>query len=546
MNAPPPPPAASVPTARWSALLASPLATAGVSAGLALGFAAATDIRWEDYYITFRSSRNLVEGHGLVFQPGERLHTFTSPLGVLLPALSLWLLSGEEAALALFRVLSAAAFGGALGGLHAIARRSGLAGPALLLLLGAAALDAKSLTFTVGGMETGFMLLFLVLALAEWLRPGGARALPLGVAFAGLLWTRPDGCVYIAAGSLAAWWLRPRASPADTLRQRFAVLVGAGAWGAVLYLPWFLFAWAYYGSPVPHTVAAKAITAGGHSAGGFLAYVLSYPLETLRGATPAGQGWLPHYFGIGGWPFTAAFPARALDLLALAVVFLPFVRWEARVASLMAGILHVYLGYFPIFVFPWYLPPPQWLVVFTLAVGLQQLLNAADRLGATGVDAAALRSLRRCAWVAGLLVVGAVGTTTVAVARQLHHAQRLVEEGVRRPVGEWLRAHAAPGDAVALEPLGYIGYFSGLRTYDFMGLSSREVTDLRRRPDFSPRVVAEQLRPRWFELRGNEAPPAGYRRAAEFDRRSEVRELGIRGQAYLEFDSHFVVYQLDR
>jgi hypothetical protein len=42
---------------------------------------------WEDYFITFRHSQNLCEGHGLVYRPGERVHGFTSPLGTLLPAL---------------------------------------------------------------------------------------------------------------------------------------------------------------------------------------------------------------------------------------------------------------------------------------------------------------------------------------------------------------------------------------------------------------------------------------------------------------------------
>jgi hypothetical protein len=51
-------------------------------------FALCTNHVWEDYYITYRSSKNLANGHGLVFNVGERLHTFTSPLGVLLPALS--------------------------------------------------------------------------------------------------------------------------------------------------------------------------------------------------------------------------------------------------------------------------------------------------------------------------------------------------------------------------------------------------------------------------------------------------------------------------
>ena len=36
----------------------------------AMGFAAYTHHAWEDYWITFRSSRNLAEGNGLVFQPG--------------------------------------------------------------------------------------------------------------------------------------------------------------------------------------------------------------------------------------------------------------------------------------------------------------------------------------------------------------------------------------------------------------------------------------------------------------------------------------------
>ena len=51
-----------------------------------LGYALYTDHIWEDFFITFRHSENLARGDGLVYQPGERVHGFTSPLGVLLPA----------------------------------------------------------------------------------------------------------------------------------------------------------------------------------------------------------------------------------------------------------------------------------------------------------------------------------------------------------------------------------------------------------------------------------------------------------------------------
>ena len=47
------------------------------------------------------------------FNPGERVHTFTSPLGVLLPALCTWMAGAdhEAAALWLFRLLNAALLG---------------------------------------------------------------------------------------------------------------------------------------------------------------------------------------------------------------------------------------------------------------------------------------------------------------------------------------------------------------------------------------------------------------------------------------------------
>src|ERR1043165_8836792 len=44
---------------------------------------------WEDFFITYRHSENLVNKLGLVYQAGERVHGFTSPLNVLVPALFL-------------------------------------------------------------------------------------------------------------------------------------------------------------------------------------------------------------------------------------------------------------------------------------------------------------------------------------------------------------------------------------------------------------------------------------------------------------------------
>ena len=43
---------------------------------------------WEDFFITFKFSRNFAEGRGLVYEDGVRVHGFTSPLGTLIPSLS--------------------------------------------------------------------------------------------------------------------------------------------------------------------------------------------------------------------------------------------------------------------------------------------------------------------------------------------------------------------------------------------------------------------------------------------------------------------------
>ena len=84
-----------------------------LACALPLVFAIYTQHAWEDYYITFRASRNLATGHGLVFNAGDRLQTFTSPIGTLLPALASFLTGNgsDVAPLWLYRTLCIPAFG---------------------------------------------------------------------------------------------------------------------------------------------------------------------------------------------------------------------------------------------------------------------------------------------------------------------------------------------------------------------------------------------------------------------------------------------------
>jgi hypothetical protein len=133
------------------------MAVAGIILLFSLAFAVCTQHIWEDYWITFRASRNLAMGYGLVYTPGERLHTFTSPLGALLPAFFSWITGSQMDVLALwlFRIVSAGALAAGLALLFLSLQTLRLRQISYWLTLGLIGMDAKVVDFSINGMETG-------------------------------------------------------------------------------------------------------------------------------------------------------------------------------------------------------------------------------------------------------------------------------------------------------------------------------------------------------------------------------------------------------
>ena len=458
---------------------------------LPLAFAAFTRHAWEDYFITLRASRNLVEGHGLVFNPGERVHTFTSPLGVLVPAFCTWVAGAqhEETALWLFRILSAAllAAAAAYAWRRADTLRLGPMGRATFFGLMLA--DAKLTDFAINGMETGMLVFFVVLLWSELEAPGGPRAGALAIALAGLMWTRPDAFILAGALVVPQWVFRPRQD--GTAQIPWSRLFRGALLGGLLYLPWFAWAWWYYGTPIPHTIIAKA----SYAPPVHLRDLLLLPIQVFTGESILFDLFLPSYWIWGGWPAGLVKFAQALTLVAAFGWVVPGWSAAGRRASLA-----VFLGMFylcSIILFPWYVPP--WSVLASLAIALA--VN----------DACASAVATRHPWLkAGLriacaLVVAVQAGMWVASAWQMRAQQTFVETGVRREIGEWLGQNSKPGDTVFLEPLGYIGYFSRLKTYDFPGLSSPEVVAAVRGGARRYVDIIARLQPTWIVLRPSEA-----------------------------------------
>ena len=521
-------------------------------------FVACTQRAWEDYWITFRASRNLATGQGLVFTPGERVHSFTSPLGVLLPAGLSWLTGNgsEELILWLFRIVSLMALAAGVALLFPVLKQLMQRPAAIAVTLGLVALDAKTLDFSTNGMETGLLIFFLALTWHGFLLSGPKQILRIGLGWAGLMWTRPDSCVYIAALGLGAWlFLRrdPAGSPAASWPAKLA---RAGLICAALYLPWLLWAWWYYGSPVPHTIVAKATNQGPVAITTLAGDFLSFPFRSVLSAG-ASIWWtfLPAYSWLQTWHYLPT-AICALASWAAALAWLcPLCRPATRLTSFCVYVGHYFLSDVVRTYYPWYLPAIAFLSYLTLGLLLDQLLGLAQRLPQLNWNRGWLRQATAVLYgVAGLFIACQLGLT-VCAAREAQVQQRLIEDGVRRPIGLWLRAHAASAqDTVFLEPLGYIGYFSGLKMLDYPGLCSKEVVEVRRRlgPKKENQAYLE-LKPDWLVLRPNDVAGSWLidsTRLLEFYDPVTVRDVSdqinairwLPGRVNLQADQKFLIF----
>ena len=512
-------------------------------------FAIYTRHAWEDWFITFRAAKNLATGNGLVFQPGQILQTFTSPLNVMIPAGLSWITGSvhDELVLWLYRLICIALLGATTVLLDRIARQQGLSRPVLFLLPAFFLCDAKIMDFSINGQEAAFMMFFLVLQLVALLE---RRELLLGFAWGGLMWSRPDSFVYIGgavAGYLLHLWLNERSHLVPTLR-----LMGrSGLMGALIYAPWLVGTTWYYGSPVPHTIIAKGLL---HTPDltDKLVGLLVFPIRCVVNIPPAlldgfamppsvlNDVFMPSYYVLGGWPDGLVLLGRVLACLAVLAWMLPGMSVLVRICSLAAFAGTYYLQIFPAQVYPWYLPSCALMCIVTLAGLLELGLQAARN------NVFLRRSLLGVAATAVLVWFG----VALCMAREMRVQQALIESGQRKQIGLWLKQHAVTAqDTVFLECLGYIGFYSNLKMYDFPGMSSPEMVAARRlNGDWWPLLIGS-LHPDWLVLRAGEVSavagevPEHYRLMARFDQSAAVAAVAfLPGRGYLRFDQTFLVY----
>ena len=211
-----------------------------------LGLAWAWKLVWacDDAYISFRYAANLLDGHGLVWNVGERVEGYTNFLWMMIvtPFIALQIEPGQAAV-----ILNLLCFVGVLllsARLERLllgdgARRA----PPIAPLLAATCYPMAC--FATSGLETIFITLMALVAVERALV---GRPLQAGLAAIAGVMAHPDQSILYVALGLTLLSFRPRWR---TLAAYAAPFVG-------IYLPYFLIRWRYYGDFYPNTYYAKA------------------------------------------------------------------------------------------------------------------------------------------------------------------------------------------------------------------------------------------------------------------------------------------------
>ncbi len=402
----------------------------------------------EDAYITFRYARHLAAGLGLVYNPAERVLGFSSPLWTLWSALGLRLLHDPVPWTRLSSLLADLVTLIVATGL--LERETGTSGRP-----GRTAAWCFALFFALwpyfafvsaSGMESSAMLALLALG-AVLARRGSPASGPVLALLA--LW-RPEG---LPAAAVLALGARGR----DRLVA--AALTAAGLTALT----------AYFGSPVPQSLLAKATVYGtpGPWAGRFW-WGWALPLR-LPGVGATGEarhlGFLSVLLAPALFAGVAPLWRRRRGALALAVLAAALV-WAAYSAL---GVAYFY----------WYLAVPLLAAALLAAVGLPRLVRG---------------------WPVYAAVVLLMSTQWLDAA-PFYVGRAQNEYFGFAAVGQFLREHARPGESVLLEPIGIVGWLAPVRIVDEIGLVSPAVAARRARGPGWYTDVAARYRPDWIVVR---------------------------------------------
>jgi hypothetical protein len=447
----------------------------------------------DDAFITHRMARNLAEGHGLVFNAGERLLSTTTPAYALLVAGLTK--AGMEPVSAGLALNAAAAF---LTCLILVLAGRGLCGGYAPGLAAAAlfAIVPSSVVYSLSGMETPVYALAMCAAVCA----AASRRFAVACLLAGILpWIRPDGLVTSGLVVAQVAWLRRRWFPVE-------FLLGLAAFAAFA-IPLAL----YYGSPIPHSLTMKVEFFSTQFNAGFWGFV---------------RQWVYHYYALfwddpitsdriratryllilaGSAPFALGHLAAVWHAVRRQPAYLAFLAASPALAAAFcvggAGIP-----------WPWYFVSTDPLFIAGAVFGIHLAVNHSvwpGRLLTTGGRIPATLAVALLA--AGLVTLRAADSYTlrpVPLPTAMRDHYMPWREPVYREAALFLNsADAADTNLVLCMEVGAIGYYSRFKVWDGLLTTPRKAaagshTDIvrRERPLFLTFLGMYAMNPALSEL----------------------------------------------
>jgi hypothetical protein len=417
-------------------------------------------------FVPFRYARNFADGHGLVFNPGERVEGFLDPLWTMLWALATTVGVDPVSATAVVgpALMAVLVLGTAWLSIRAVGERAGLIAPLIIAAWPPVAVAARSGTDAL--FVSALLTIALVTRFAESESPGRCRSSGLWLVLLAL--SGIPGLVL----ALAVSGIGIRSALGRGCVRMATVLCAAAALTACRAL--------YYGDIVPN--AYLALPFGG------------------AGRWTSGGNWL---LGL-----LQNAPLLAGGALVGAVLSL----WGRRPMRCMAWVCIALIAVS----LPWMLGQgPRRSVVYQ---PLMLVLVPAAVLCAMGV-AWAGGLLGRHRWIVLVLALGLFGAQDVRqtnASLRSDVAQRMARMRRGRALGRFFRIRFQQGERIGVHQPGVIPYYAQVPTLDLSGQTNREIAHSpwidrkgRGRPVRSAMAHALSVRPAVIvhpRLRGGNSP----------------------------------------
>jgi hypothetical protein len=405
----------------------------------------------DDSFITFRYARNILAGNGFLFNPGEHVLGTTTPLYTLIMAVLGFVFGGQHADFAgIAWIFNAILDAAACIVILQLGKKLNhpLAGCAAALFW---AIAPFSVSFSIGGMETSLFVLLLVGMVYVYL----CEIYPLAALLAGLsILTRPDAVLLVAPLILDRMFV--------AFRKKQPLKISE--WLALLVIPaiWFSYAWITFGSPIPHSVAAKMAVYRLDQAAAFVRFIQHYATpfmdDNLFGTSAI-------MVGIILFPFLAILGSRE--------------SWKQN-NRIWPWMLYpwLYLAVFCIpnpLIFRWYLTPPLPAYLLFLLIGLETLFTSITQVNKEEKIKRIIQLTTSVILIAYPLISGLSawslhpdhGPDRPAPEMAFIQGELLYDEAAR-----FIQPYLKPGDVLAAGDVGVLGFQTNAIILDTVGLNS--------------------------------------------------------------------------